>query len=485
MLTPRPLLLGLILIPIALLAVDADVTAQTIHVPGDFATIQEALDAAPPGTLILVAPGTYTGPLNRNLDFHGKDLELRSSAGAAATVIECSGGPESARGFCFDEGETPGAIVDGFTIHNGWAPEQPVAQGGGILCMNGSSPTILNCTFDENWSMDVDGAGGGMACLESSSPVLDHCSFVANAATIGSGLYCSASSPTVTACSFAENGTWEGYGHGAGIACVMGSSPLVEDCHFSDNNSAAGALGAGIFSAGSSPEIHGCTFFGNSAEGGGGIACTGSSVVISHCYFEGNVSDNNGGGGVLCYTIQGGAYDSRISDSVFVGNMGYYGAGVMCTGTQVTIERSTFVAQTSWYGECSGVGAADSQGGSPAQVTVDRSIIVFGDGRAADCDGASTITMTCCDAFGNADGDWVGCIAGQYGINGNISEDPLFCDMAGGDYTIDATSPCAPENSGGCGLIGALPVGCGVTAVEPTTWGAIKQAFDQTARPPR
>jgi hypothetical protein len=165
--------------------------------------------------------------------------------------------------------------------------------------------------------------------------------------------------------------------------------------------------------------------------------------------------------------------------------MGYYGAGVMCTGTQVTIERSTFVAQTSWYWECSGVGAADSQGGSPAQVTVDRSIIVFGDGRAANCDGASTITMTCCDAFGNADGDWVGCIADQYGINGNVSEDPLFCDMAGGDYTIHADSPCAPEHSGGCGLIGALPVGCGVTAVEPTTWGAIKQAFDQTARLPR
>ena len=49
--------------------------------------------------------------------------------------------------------------------------------------------------------------------------------------------------------------------------------------------------------------------------------------------------------------------------------------------------------------------------------------------------------------------------------------------MANGDYTIHADSPCAPEHAGDCGLIGALPVGCGVTAVEPTTWGAIKTSF--------
>ena len=43
--------------------------------------------------------------------------------------------------------------------------------------------------------------------------------------------------------------------------------------------------------------------------------------------------------------------------------------------------------------------------------------------------------------------------------------------------TLDEASPCAPANSGGCGLIGALPVGCGATAVEPATWGGIKASF--------
>jgi hypothetical protein len=92
------------------------------------------------------------------------------------------------------------------------------------------------------------------------------------------------------------------------------------------------------------------------------------------------------------------------------------------------------------------------------------------------CQGGEA-TLTCCDIFGNEGGDWVGEIAGQYGINGNISEDPLFCDMANDDFTIQADSPCAPEHSGGCGLIGLMPVGCPPTAVEQTTWGSVKASF--------
>jgi hypothetical protein len=53
------------------------------------------------------------------------------------------------------------------------------------------------------------------------------------------------------------------------------------------------------------------------------------------------------------------------------------------------------------------------------------------------------------------------------GVDGNISADPLLCDAANGDYRLDAASPCAPLNSpAGCGLIGALDVGCGITAID-------------------
>jgi hypothetical protein len=57
-------------------------------------------------------------------------------------------------------------------------------------------------------------------------------------------------------------------------------------------------------------------------------------------------------------------------------------------------------------------------------------------------------------------------VADQYGINGNFSSDPYFCDLENGDLAIAEDSPCARDNSGeACGLIGALGVGCASTPV--------------------
>ncbi len=87
--------------------------------------------------------------------------------------------------------------------------------------------------------------------------------------------------------------------------------------------------------------------------------------------------------------------------------------------------------------------------------------------------------LACCDLYGNEGGDWVGPIAGQYGISGNISEDPLFCDPQASDFTLHADSPCAPFTPPNpeCDLIGAWPVGCGSTPTVATTWGQIKTLF--------
>jgi hypothetical protein len=62
--------------------------------------------------------------------------------------------------------------------------------------------------------------------------------------------------------------------------------------------------------------------------------------------------------------------------------------------------------------------------------------------------------LTCCDVYGNEGGDWVGCIADQYGIDGNISEDPFFCE---GSLYLSSDSPCL---YGPCGQIGAHGQGC-------------------------
>jgi hypothetical protein len=66
--------------------------------------------------------------------------------------------------------------------------------------------------------------------------------------------------------------------------------------------------------------------------------------------------------------------------------------------------------------------------------------------------------------YGNAGGDWVDGIAGQYGVSGNFAEDPLFCERERLDVRdfLHSDSPCA---SGPCGLIGARPVACGESSV--------------------
>jgi hypothetical protein len=103
-------------------------------------------------------------------------------------------------------------------------------------------------------------------------------------------------------------------------------------------------------------------------------------------------------------------------------------------------------------------------------IALHHTIVAFNH-AAIHCD-EYAITASCCDIVGNEGGDWVDCLAGQEGVNGNFSSDPRFCNLATDDVTLGAASPCAPDHSPpGCGLIGALPVGCSTVAVEPQTWG--------------
>jgi hypothetical protein len=118
------------------------------------------------------------------------------------------------------------------------------------------------------------------------------------------------------------------------------------------------------------------------------------------------------------------------------------------------------------FDRCTIVGNGEGimSAGSPNAVGLRQSILAFNTGipvgqGSSPCD----VGANCCDVFGNSGGDYVGCLAGQNGINGNFSLDPGFCDYSGGDFRPRADSPCAEGNhpdGADCDRIGASAAGC-------------------------
>jgi predicted outer membrane repeat protein len=77
--------------------------------------------------------------------------------------------------------------------------------------------------------------------------------------------------------------------------------------------------------------------------------------------------------------------------------------------------------------------------------------------------------LSCCNVYGNEDGDWVDCIEDQEDTEGNICTDPLFCHPPSGNYRLIDGSPCAPFSPPNeeCDLIGAWAVDCNVESCDP------------------
>ncbi len=219
-----------------------------------------------------------------------------------------------------------------------------------------------------------------------------------------------------------------------------------------------GDLGGGIvFLDYSSPTIRHCVFTANTSDFfGGGLYSYASFPTLVDCVFE-DCTARLGGG--LC--IAEGA--PTLTGCTIAGNTGEWGGGLDCYGAAPIFTACTIADNFASVGG----GAVYCEGGASAQL--ENCIIAFNDRTGAVvCSGyGSSATLACCDLYGNVGGDWIGCIASQYGTDGNICADPRFCGEVGlpGPYSLRDDSPCAAENNPGCGQIGAWSVGCGVMVV--------------------
>lgn len=217
----------------------------------DYVDIQDALDAIHPGGRVVVHPGTYTGPRNRDLDAGGKALLLESVAGPDSTIIDCEG---LGRGFNFHSLEPDDCVVDGFTIKDGVAD-----FGGGIRCFWSSSPTLGNLIID-GCSATTD--GGGIWAGGGSAPSLIDVTIFGCTAVRGGGLHCNVGSPNLERVTLHGNSA----GSGGGISCAAGSSPVILRTILSGSTS-----GGALYCDGAdTPSISHCCVYGNA---GGDSLC--------------------------------------------------------------------------------------------------------------------------------------------------------------------------------------------------------------------
>ena len=150
------------------------VQAETLNVPDDYDTIQEAIEEAEDADILLVAAGTYM----ENIDFLGKAITVESVDGPAQTTIDGSDltlGEDMGAVVSFVDGEDSDSVLTGFTITGGGGNEIDLVSGGtgnygGGVFIDGASPTISNNIIQEN---DAGDCGGGMRINESESLVMN------------------------------------------------------------------------------------------------------------------------------------------------------------------------------------------------------------------------------------------------------------------------------------------------------------------------
>lgn len=437
--------------------------ADVIHVPGDYALIHDAVQAANAGDTVMVAAGTYTdctheteGPGTTPACVIMKDGVTLSGAGSTLTIIDAEG---LGRGIFVED--TDNVRIENLQVTDAFAEIYGagilIRQGstgvevadcviyatgdGGAVVIHQSEATFTNVQFNNNLAKQ----GGGLAVEEGSTAVVTDCQFNNNTAPSGAGAFVRAAcTVTITGTLFSGNTIDADFGNGGGIA--------VQDSHC---------------------DISGCEFLGNTTKGaGGGIAYVSAATgTVEDCVIADNSTQAayNYGGGITCQSSEPTFRNLLVMNNSAT-TTGSNGGGIDVQFTpSPIIENCTLVGNSCPAGiDEQGAGILVQWGADP-QIT--NCLITDSIGGL----GISTVfsdntTVTGCDLWQNEAGNTVP------GIDGgcNFSADPLYCNAAEDNYKVELSSPCAAGNhpdGGGCGTtyVGAYPAGCGTPVHDTPT----------------
>ncbi len=428
----------------------------SLEVPGTYATIQAAINAAADtGDTVLVAPSSYP----EDVIVQNKSIIIRSTSGAAVTAVNslqwidnlypslCSlegfhviGGIQGEdfvwdfllRG-CEVDGDVRLAVIGG--DGDLWVRMSHFEGAVSLTCRSFHGWAMADsCTF-EGPTLTMRGGGSGNKSSLRNSTLTNVTVLLSNEA-LADMMDCTVVGGGVTV-------------NGGDAATVLRN----------------GMIGGSISARGMHTTIQENTLNGGSGGIGGSHSQWGT-VTISN-----NQLTDCGGGISL-----GGDYGSVTSNRLTRCGGGI-SLGAFCTASNNVLWRCGSGIRVPSYMENQIVGntivACPAIGiwcGTIyyAGTNSVRSNVLAGNEVGISVPGTVLPTVfRCNDVWGNSGGDWIG-IADQTGGNGNISNDPLFCGPENGELTLMADSPCAPAQNPECGLIGADPVGC--TAPSPSTF---------------
>lgn len=322
------------------------VLATTISVPGDYATIQEAIDASVAGDTVVVADGfvcdsgsqAVTGRDAKNATIPAgnarlvitKGITLTSASGTTNNPVLVVGrthsdpatatavtniGPDAVRCLYVKTPEAERAVIRGFAFTGGNTcgstksadgksdATSYVARGGGVWCDNcATAPLIENCLLTNNFSYYFGGALSGPA-------VASNCLFRANGITYAaSGNGGAAAHGSDICTSLICNNT-----SAAAAGAVRGGS--CTDCEIRDNtttrNQTPAILGGIVWGA----RLERCLVTDNAVINGAKTSCPIYGGTLIDCDFV------NNSGGTAAYSYYGGtAYNCRFYGPAASGN---------------------------------------------------------------------------------------------------------------------------------------------------------------------
>ncbi len=269
-----------------------------------YSNLQTALAAAPTGTEIWVAQGTYkpTRTISKTISFsipsgavvYGgfvgtETLLTQRNFNTNPTILSGEIGTianpqdNSFHVVLFNSASNT-TRLDGFTIRDGNSnftvptslvfPSSamlPVSEndGGGIALDNGSSPMIANCTVINN----KGNLGGGIFATNNSNPTFMNCMIMSNESTFGGGAY------------------------------HLGSNAVYKNVLFSGNKATGGA----VYNNGSNSIFTNVTIAGNGGYNGAIFNST-SSPVVKNCILWGNILPFNDTQSITTNSIVEGGY---------------------------------------------------------------------------------------------------------------------------------------------------------------------------------